>query len=160
MAYLTKQQYDYRRESAANRMEKNKDACNTLTEEQHEALARLCSARHDFHSNIDTCVKGEDSTYTDELINANADLVASGLPAIKGVPASFEDYIDIDTIALLYQLGGIPEDDEEREEWYSTEYERIYGEYEDLNTVIEDYLREIDKTHGTHYAPTGALRVF
>jgi hypothetical protein len=84
----------------------------------------------------------------------------SGLKPMPFVPLTLEEGIDIDTIDLLYEIEDVPEDEKERQDWYDENYFRINSELEDLNTNIEDYLREIDSEHGTEYSPTGKSRVF
>lgn len=62
MAYLNKQQYGYRRESAAARNLNNEEIAvqNGMTSDQAELISKLCAIRHDFHCNIDSIVKGGD----------------------------------------------------------------------------------------------------
>lgn len=162
MAYLSKQQYDRRRENAAQRAIDNEAQAqqNGMTAEQAELISRLCSLRHDLHTNMDEVTKTDDNMIKRDLVNLNSEIAASGLPYVECIPTETEDFIDIDTIDGLYDYGDVPKDDAERKQWYEENYERIYKELEDLNTNIEHYLADIDKQYNTHYAPTGALRNF
>lgn len=42
---------------------------------------------------------------------------------------------------------------------YDDAIQFIYDTTEKFNEEIERYLREIDRKHGTHYAPTGMARL-
>lgn len=55
MAYLNKEQYEYRHETAAARNAKNESIAveNGMTKEQADMISRLCSLRHELHTNID-----------------------------------------------------------------------------------------------------------
>lgn len=63
MAYLNKQQYEYRRESAAARNLHNEKIAveHGMSEEQAELISELCAIRHEFHCNMDSLVKGGDN---------------------------------------------------------------------------------------------------
>jgi hypothetical protein len=161
MAYLTKQQYERRNENAADRMAQNA-AISSLSPEQHEALAELCSARHALHSNKKTYITGNNNELVDKLILCNDRLKESSLQTVPGIPTGYkESFIDVDTIYLLEELGEAPEHGtDEYDQWYENEYYRISNELEELNSTIEVYLLDIDKTHGTSYCPTGKTRVF
>ena len=150
MAYLSKEQYSRRNENAAKRMVENAKNI-ALTEEQHEALAELCSARHDLHSNKRQVIIDDYNNYKQNIVYANIKLLESGLIPMYFVGTDESDYIDIDSFSE-FEL----QDDEN----FDDEYFRISEELEDLNSKIEAYLSEIDKTYNTNYAPTGAQRIF
>jgi hypothetical protein len=150
MAYLSKDQYSRRNENAAIRMQSNK-SINSLTEEQHDALAFLCSARHNLHSQKDQAIKSDDNGLVQAIVFANVQIKESGLKAMSFVGTDISDFIDIDTIDCI----DIDGDDE-----YADEYSRISNDLEELNDKIEKYLSEIDSEFGTNYAPTGFLRNF
>lgn len=156
---VSKEGYERKREWAARRMKENKKI-ETLTETQHEALEELASIRHEIHSNKKSVIISDDQGLKKKLIKVNEWLLNSGLTPMEFVPTSNEDYIDIDTIDELYEIEDVPEDDDERADWYDENYMRISGELEDLNTQIEDYMRKIDARYGTNYAPSGMSRVF
>ena len=154
MAYLNKKQYDYRREKAAERMQKNAEI-NTLTEEQHELIANLCTARHELHSNKP--IIEDHQGLKNNLLKINDEIRKVGLEPMNFIGFySDGDYIDIDEINELERDN---EDNDKKQEWYDSNYERISSELEDLNTKIEKYLLEIDKKYGTNYCPTGLLRM-
>lgn len=154
MAYLTKEQYERRRENAAIRNAANSQKAieNGLTEAQAEAIERLCSVRHEFHSNLNNITQSDDYQRKRKLIDANKDIAAAGLAPMPFIPTSHDDYIDIDTIAELYEIYGTFD--------YDEEYSRIYSELEALNQKIEAYLSGIDQQYGTAYCPTGLQRIY
>lgn len=163
MAYLNKDQYAYRRESAAQRNAKSAEIGmrNGMTEEQAEAIAHLCSARHEMHCNIDGLVSdGGYSFIARRLQQTNEEIHNSGLPRLTCLPLYDDDCIHIDDMELLTSYDNPPDDEDEFQNWYATNYERIYEEWSDLNDKIEDYLREIDEKFSTSFAPTGKLRNF
>jgi hypothetical protein len=155
MAYLTKDQYEYRRESAARRAAENKKI-ETLTEEQHDLIAEVARMRHEIHCNADSMYNCESADYDkwqwidngSEGINDR--LSAAGLPKIQFTnndisqfPTSEDRYTDI-----------IDNTDEAEEENMNKYYKMMLH----LNSDMEVYLTMIDREYGTHYAPTGELR--
>lgn len=163
MSYLTKEQYESRRENAAERSIENEVVAveNGMTTEQAELISRLCYERHRLHTNMDHIVKCDDMKLKDSIVKLNAAIADSGLPYIESIPNSIDSYIDIDDIDLLYAIGDAPESfTDEWQEWYDSNYDRIYNELEKLNQSIEEYLAKIDSMYGTSFCPTGALRIF
>ena len=143
-------------------MRKNAEV-ETLTEEQHDALAELASIRHKIHSNWDSMWNAESSEY-----NQLWDYIDSGINDILSE-------VDLPTIDFDYSEEDIPTSfdydlltDEEQAEYdydswlwreESGEYE-IFAEYlTEVNDKIENYLADIDREHGTQYAPTGWARM-
>ena len=162
MAYLTKEQYAYRQESAAKKMVENATIAQEkgMTEEQTDILEELCSFRHDFHCNMSKLVNDNTDTFK-ELLRIREELVKSGLPKLD--IGRFDEglYIDIDDFQVVYETEQVPDNDtQEFDEWYEKTYSRIYDELSELHKMIEDYLSNIDKKYGTNYCPTGALRIF
>lgn len=164
MAYLNKEQYEYRREAAAARNAKNESVAveNGMTEQQADLISRLCSLRHELHCSMDDIVKGNDGAR--DICKAFASLEdkmeKSGLPEF-GVSGQLEDMDDMD--GLTYYYGeDVPEDhdSDEFKEWYNREYKRVYDELSELHDSIEKYLKEIDEKYKTSFCPTGALRNF
>jgi|WetSurMetagenome_2_1015567.scaffolds.fasta_scaffold00534_27 hypothetical protein len=86
MAYLTKSQYDYRRESAAHRNAENKKI-KTITDMQHDLLAEIAEMRHKIHSSRDSMYYNDNNRYwnwlndSDESIN-NRRNYAVGKPEV------------------------------------------------------------------------------
>lgn len=162
MAYLNKQQYGYRRESAAARNLNNEEIAvqNGMTSDQAELISKLCAIRHDFHCNVDSIVKGgDDNSISDEIENIEYGINESGLPELDIVSM----LLDIDDLyGLVYEYGeDVPEDhdSEEFQNWYDDNYARIYSELEEVNKSIEKYLANIDNQYGTSWCPTGQLRI-
>lgn len=163
MAYLNKEQYEYRSKAAAQRNANNETIAiaNGMTEEQADTISRLCSLRHELHTNMDKVTTSDsDIRIKSRLVQLASEMHELGLEPIEGVPYGECDYIDIDDINELYEIGEWPEPGtHEWQDMYDEEYSRIYGELEGLNTNIENWLAQIDKKYGTTFAPTGALRI-
>lgn len=144
MARKSKEQYQRHTENAHAKQNSMKEI-TTLTEEQHEALSQVCSIRHELHSNQKSLFNSESSKYSTllnyldggikEILNS-AKLKNNLSWNIVELPSDY----DCDDIEL-----GLSE---------------VFTFAERVNTEIENYLREIDKLHGTNYCPTGALRNF
>jgi len=149
MSICSKEQYSRRNENAAKRMAENAKNIS-LTEEQHEALSVLCTARHELHSNKHHAIIEDYNGLKQALVTANIQIQESCLEPMNFVGTDSSDYIDIDSLNEI----------DYEEEDYANEYERISSELEDLNLKIEKYLFDIDKKYNTNYAPTGALRNF
>lgn len=161
MAYLNKAQYDYRRESAAARNLNNEDIAveHGMTSEQAELISKLCAVRHEFHCNIDNIVKSADNDSMSDIVEIEKSINDSGLPELD-IVSMLLDIDDLD--GLIYEYGNdVPEDHDSQEfqDWYDDNYARIYSELEGINKSIEIYLSNIDEKYGTHWCPTGALRV-
>lgn len=164
MAYLTKEQYEYRREAAAARNAKNESIAveNGMTEQQADLISRLCSLRHELHCCMDDIVKGGDVAIgiRERFSWLEDEMEKIGLPEL-GVSGSLEELDDMD--GLIYYYGeDVPEDhdSDEFKDWYDEEYQRIYNELSNIHDSIEHYLKEIDENYKTSFCPTGALRNF
>lgn len=161
MAYLNKAQYDYRREAAAARNLSNEEIAveHGMSEEQAELISRLCAVRHEFHCNIDNIVKSADNDSMSDIVEIEKSINESGLPELD-IVSMLLDIDDLD--GLIYEYGNdVPEDHDSQEfqDWYDDNYARISNELEGINKSIEKYLSDIDAKYGTHWCPTGALRL-
>lgn len=161
MAYLNKQQYEYRRESAAARNLNNEDIAvqKGMTSDQASLISKLCAIRHEFHCNIDRIVKSADNDSMSDIVEIEKSINESGLPELD-IVSMLLDIDDLD--GLIYEYGNdVPEDHDSQEfqDWYDDNYARISSELEEINKNIEIYLSNIDAKYGTHWCPTGALRV-
>lgn len=160
MAYLNQKQYDYRRESAAARNLNNEEIAveHGMSEEQAELISKLCAVRHEFHCNIDNIVKSADNDSMSDIVEIEKSINESGLPELD-IVSMLLDIDDLD--GLIYEYGDdVPDhDSQEFQDWYDDNYARISSELEGINNSIEKYLSEIDAKYGTHWCPTGALRV-
>ena len=163
MAYLKKEQYEYRSKAAAQRNARNEATAiaNGMTEEQADTISRLCSLRHELHTNMDKVTNSDsDIRIKYRLVQLAREMHELGLEPIEGIPYGECDYIDIDDIDDLYEIEDWPEScTQEWQDMYDEEYSRIYEELEGLNKNIENWLAQIDKKYGTTFAPTGALRI-
>ena len=68
---------------------------------------------------------------------------------------------------LRFKVDALPssQDDEFMEiedfdKYYEESVEVISDFLDDVNQKIEQWLRDFDEKHGTHYAPTGAQRIY
>lgn len=160
MAYLNQKQYDYRRESAAARNLNNEEIAveHGMSEEQAELISRLCAIRHEFHCNIDNIVKSADNDSMSDIVEIEKSINESGLPELD-IVSMLLDIDDLD--GLIYEYGDdVPDhDSQEFQDWYDDNYARISSELEGINKSIEKYLSDIDAKYGTHWCPTGALRL-
>lgn len=159
---LKKEQYDYRRESAASRNADNEEIAvrNGMEQEQAELITKLCSMRHDLHCSTRDIASGDESGMLNELVSLNIRIKESGFTPMDFVPSDEEDFIDIDSIDLLKEMGETPDSDsDEYNTWLADTLDRIERELCTLNDKIEDYLRNIDQKYSTQFAPTGALRM-
>lgn len=161
MAYLNKQQYGYRRESAAARNLNNEDIAvqKGMTSDQASLISKLCAIRHEFHCNIDRIVKSADNDSMSDIVEIEKSINESGLPELD-IVSMLLDIDDLD--GLVYEYGeDVPEDhdSEEFQNWYDDNYARIYSELEEVNKSIEKYLANIDNQYGTRWCPTGQLRI-
>ncbi|MDE2015980.1 MAG: hypothetical protein KGJ89_05470 [Patescibacteria group bacterium] len=112
-----------------------------------------------------------DNPFVGEPGRINANLEKAGLPTIDELELDedlpddqWSDCLTLDEAAeeCGFEYEGEAEDHED-------EISRAYADYgvelcgkfqEKINTIIEDYLRQIDQEHGTDYCPSGDLRVF
>lgn len=161
MAYLYQKQYDYRRESAAARNLNNEEIAveHGMSEEQAELISRLCAIRHEFHCNIDNIVKSADNDSMSDIVEIEKSINESGLPELD-IVSMLLDIDDLD--GLIYEYGNdVPEDHDSQDflDWYDDNYVRISSELEEVNKAIETYLANIDSRYGTHWCPTGHLRL-
>ena len=183
MSYLKKEQYEARANNAAQNMADNKDI-DTLTEEQHDALAQVCSIRHVLHGNNQKAVffsnyanHSDWYTYLDNSFSGeqgviNTLLQEAGLPIIEGLQLSEDlpsdndsEFLSIEEMADTCNFDNEDNlEDEDYEEAVIEAYtsygtQKCYQAAELINDLIEQYLKNIDQEHGTSYCPTGALRV-
>lgn len=160
MAYLKKEQYEYREKAAARRAADNEQIAveHGMTKEQAGLISDLCALRHELHTNIQHYLCNNT-----EACKALYDMVErideSGLQELDLGDYWGGDYIDIDDFEMLFETVKVPEDDNERNEWFDNEGWRISQDWENVNSIIEEYLRLIDKQYGTKWCPTGALRI-
>ncbi len=163
MAKLTKEQYAYRRESAARRNADNEAIAveHGMTEEQAELISKLCTLRHELHSNMDKVASNDSQlNIKGQLVELAREIDEAGLPQVPCIPIAEGAYIDIDSLDELLEYGEWPESGtDEWQEKYDDEDFRIYNELSNLNKEIEKYLAEIDRQYGTKWCPTGALRI-
>ena len=101
MAYLKKEQYEYRERSAARRAADNEQIAveHGMTEEQAELIGQLCALRHELHTNMDkVTVSDNDLRIKSRLVKLNAAIREIGLKPAECMPQWEDDYIDIDDI--------------------------------------------------------------
>lgn len=151
--------------------------CDTLTYEQHIALATLAGARHELHTHSERLFSQcYERTVVNEFDpsnehNQSTQLEEVGLPELECIldqeRIDFPSYADWD----LVMDNSEREEYEERaeEDGYPDGYSlwlEVSGTFESWmelcekqNSIVEEYLARIDAEHGTHYAPTGYARM-
>lgn len=139
MAYLSKEQYEYRREAAAARNAKNENIAveNGMTEQQADLISRLCSLRHELHCCMDAIVKGGDvaSNIRERFSLLEDKMEKIGLPEL-GVSGSLADLDDMD--GLIYDYGeDVPEDhdSDEFKDWYNEDIASVKSAYEEIKDI-------------------------
>lgn|SRR5574344_347741 len=168
MAYLNKERYEARQLNAEKRAKENSEKAQDsgMTQEQTQAITNLCRVRHLLHTNMDNIAKNDNNEIKKEIIRANKLLEESGLSYINSIPLNAEeDYIAIDTMEERTNkdfYDDIPDIADEKvfNDWWQNCYHEIYNQLEELNNTIERYIRDIDNIYNTHFAPTGALRIY
>lgn len=151
MGIISKEGYRGKLEWAAKRMEQNKKI-ETLTEEQHDLLAELCAFRHDLHHNWDSAWNEESQNFDKYADNISVYNVKDGLPEKIKVSLGKAPFKRIDyPTASTYDLDDLT---------YEEGFDQACDLFIQVNEHIEEFLREIDREHGTDYAPSGATRLF
>lgn len=153
-------QKEYAQNAYAEKVNRiNREEVQTLTEEQHEAIADIRRMRHYMHVNAlndiwgSECNSSDTYSYTggimrDSIINDT--LRNAGLPEIE-----LEDYDECETVDTYDYFC---ETDEEREDAADDAKTEILRICEKNDEAIICYLQDIDHRHGTNYAPTGLSR--
>jgi len=174
MGKINKEGYERKREWAANRMAANKEI-NTLTEEQHDALANLASFRHELHTNQKSLFNTGSANYdnfwkmiwdgeANEFSELNEKLNEVGLPLLpRYSPLELSNDMDFNDVEIIdgdiiYEVG-IDSENERWQDKYDYAYSEVIDYAEKINTDIENYLSEIDEKYDTNYTPTGASRL-
>ena len=125
-----------------------------LSSEQHEALALMCSQRHNLHCNIDNAIRVESSDFSEltNYFNSDRDNSFQALAKIinQKIPLKIPDAEDLIDENDFYYFGSYSS--------YDKMKEKAYSQYEKINTKIEKFLSKIDKKYKTNYCPTGVLR--
>lgn len=133
---------------AARRMADNSEI-ETLIAEQHEALSWLAGVRHEIHSGPTILWNSESARHSEMwdwiTHGISACMTSAMLPDLQlGVDEA--DYITDST----YEL-----DELTHEEGLAA----VHAIVSSVNDKIETYLLDIDRQHGTQYAPTGFSRL-
>ncbi len=136
-----------REEAVKRKMEKNTEV-ESLTKEQHSALAELAALRHDVHVNS-WMITGSDTTnflpYKDGLIGINKILKSSGLPIIEELGQRYGQII-----AAYHKSYDI------HERKKMDDFQRLRAEFLSwFNNSVKSYLKKIDQEYGTKYCPVG-----
>ena len=160
MGVLTKEDYERRQRNVDRRNADNADILEEqgFDEEQISALEELCSIRHELHTfgvdvlwNIEHTdhdkyfywLFGDGRSIYEMLNNAGFDNELRF--KVDALPSSQDDeFMEI----------------EDFDKYYEESVEVISDFLDDVNQKIEEWLRDFDEKHGTHYAPTGAQRIY
>lgn len=182
MGYISKDGYERKAAAAAQRMAENAEV-DTLTEDQHEALAWLCAVRHEMHTTDADAMYYTEYADSDlwanlcgtEVMDEDGEiqqrLADAGLPAIQDIRVPDPMSTDADSTYMSTDelLDVLPESYRPEDTTDESAVAEAYSEYgihecreyaERVNTTIEQYLRAIDEEHGTSYCPSGATRIY
>ena len=123
---------------------------DTLSEEQHDALAWLCMIRHDMHVSKDSFFLSESADH--EKYWGYVEREISDRLRSVNLPSFDFRFDEADYITdYTYEVDGLD---------YESAYLQTMEYIEGFNRYIESYLRDIDSMHGTQYAPTGYSRIY
>ncbi len=152
MGFMTKEIREGKDLYAAKKKSENIELAviGGATEEQADAMARLCTDRHYIHRNSSSVFISEsgDADYIGKKLSdcsgesINDYLVAAGLPRITCT-------YDFDTDVLndeIYELDGLTREDAEI---------KTDEVMEQFDKDIIKYIKEFDKKYDTHFTPTG-----
>ena len=154
---MNKQAYQARKESAANHKMNQKERCSSMSDQQHDSLAEICTLRHNLHCSdgvgIFTGEGGED-----KMISTINELISDFDQNYRITEFTEDDLTDVDWYDIF---------DEEDKSNYNYEFQEyrdhairlILNKIEKINTEIEKFLKKIDKEHHTEYCPSGFTRV-
>ncbi len=145
---------------------------NGMTEEQADAIAWLCTVRHEMHTHKDrmfVSASQECPRFTNWIDSEiNEKLSDAGLDEIE-FSHSIEDFYDDNyTMYLsnddLVDMFGDEYNPEATDMMDGSSHSLLLSEtlrmMEDINTDIETYLKVIDNKYGTEYSPSGIKRFF
>ena len=148
-----------RQESADKRMRQNRKV-KSLTGEQHDALAYLCRVRHEMHAGQDAFFLTDDPRYAafELLLGRDGNGELNRMLKDAGLPT-----IDIDTDIFRAETDKcFKREDFDTDHDYEMARAQAFDASnrlaEKINFEIEEYLRGVDKKHGTDYCPTGEFR--
>jgi hypothetical protein len=168
MGFVNKDGYERKAAYAARKNLENAKI-DTLTAEQHDTLAWLCSVRHKIHTNQESFFWAESGAF-DELWKYIDEKINNTLSACGLEPIPFGSSLDVWTDSLIFELkdefveecGDQYELSEESDmaTLLSAGLEIMYDKVGEYNKQIEAYLQNIDEKHGTRYAPTCATRLY
>ena len=132
----------------ANKNARNRkiSAENGLTDNQHEALAWLCSFRHELHCNQEDLFYSESANFSDFSCQICGRLTRY-LQEVDLIADRTFDYSD--------EFFDIPSDfDCHTDEEYESGLEQVHEFCERVDADIIKLLQEIDSRYHTEYAPT------
>lgn len=161
MAILDKDAYERKREWAARRMAENAKV-ESLTDEQHELLEKLCTYRHELHCNWGTMFNPQSGNFNElaDVISEYAvgtgewDLYSAIKEAFGREPFTPTDWPTRECCKEWYAYDDIENAYEDPDEAYEVMCEVLSK----VNSEIEAFLAEVDKEHGTSYCPSGITR--
>ena len=135
--------------------------CESLTDDEHIALAQLCEMRHKLH-----CGNAYSSESGRSLRDALTDYsIVIGELSLDIDISEIETSLDLD-----FDFEEAREELDEEADDYDDEKDLLYdrmasdssyrhsNQVATINNKIEDFLRKIDNIHGTNYCPSGYAR--
>jgi hypothetical protein len=150
MGKLNKNIYEMKEQYAIHNMDQNKKIgiLYGLNENQCNTLDNLCSVRHEMHSNQEDFFI-EESPNNSKFYNYIESEINEMLKEAR------LSVIDFDKIDMLFDTDYYVEADTDE---YIEAYNTAIDTAEQINTTIEQYLKNIDVKYCTSYCPTGIAR--
>lgn len=159
MAHFTKDQYQAKNEWAAQRMSSNKEIA-TLTEDQHETIAAICTLRHEAHTNFEEFWNPKGTSklsclfpceWETEDCAINNMLSEAKLPSIRW--STQRTYSNSPSIEDFCEEIDDNMDKDEKNEILDDMKNDLQETLNKLDQDVRDYLAYIDSIHNTNYAP-------
>lgn len=154
--------YERRERNIELRNRENMQYSIGLTEEQHFVLQWLAMVRHDIHCGWNSMWNEQSGKYKElwELISYNEEKdlypkINKELKSVELKEIKFPHFHSGDFRTIEDYDDDCWEDKMTEEE----AYEELTEYLSNINDLIEDYLRKIDKKHQTKYCPTGIARM-
>lgn len=159
MAHFTKEQYQGKTEWAAKRMSENLDN-SSLTTEQHDAVATICTLRHEAHTSFNQYWNPQGTSTLSNLFPSEWEtdypiveqlIQEANLPQI--IWSTKRTYSNSPSIEDFYEEIGDDMDEDEKNEILDDMKNELQETLNRLDQDVRDYLAYIDKVYGTNYAP-------
>jgi hypothetical protein len=172
-----KNMYEARKNYASAKNTENKEILKELSisDELADLYGHICSIRHDLHSwsSASAMFNTESSDFDSnwEKYKELCDFVGISSSYEEEAPTDADWYLtmsDEDKAKFNDDEVELPEDADELcavvsgffDNFCFNSEKEINNKIEELNTLVEQKLKEIDEEYGTSYCPSGSTRIF